>query len=244
MTESGCSATTRRCATAAAHRAGERAGRRRARPHRVLCALRRPAGRCRRAALGRRRYRHRRHASRARATRSCMSPRPDAPLPPVGATVEAVAGLVAAACAYADAHGAASAVRVLPGAAVTGGQIGADKSRLDFDLSEAADEGGHRGGLNALIGGRSSGDDGVGGRSVLDTNPTLVRTCRSNRRAAPGGCGWCGSARATRRWTCNPAAARMWRAPARSARCGAQDREQGPAEPPRRPWRWRNRIRR
>jgi misacylated tRNA(Ala) deacylase len=64
----------------------------------------------------------------------------------------------------------------LPGAAVTGGQIGADRSRLDFDLPEAPDRAALEARLNALI----AKDHSVSARwvdeSVLDENPALVRT--------------------------------------------------------------------
>ncbi len=64
----------------------------------------------------------------------------------------------------------------LPGAAVTGGSIGADRSRLDFDLAEAPDRLALEARLNSLI----SGDHPVTtewvDESVLDTNPELVRT--------------------------------------------------------------------
>jgi misacylated tRNA(Ala) deacylase len=64
----------------------------------------------------------------------------------------------------------------LPGAAVTGGQIGADRSRLDFDLPEAPDRAALEARLNALI----AEDHSVSARwvdeSVLDENPALVRT--------------------------------------------------------------------
>jgi misacylated tRNA(Ala) deacylase len=65
---------------------------------------------------------------------------------------------------------------VLPGAAVTGGQIGADKSRLDFDLPDPPTKDAIEAGLNALV----AADHPVSiewvDESVLDTNPALVRT--------------------------------------------------------------------
>jgi misacylated tRNA(Ala) deacylase len=64
----------------------------------------------------------------------------------------------------------------LPGAAVTGGQIGADRSRLDFDLPESPDRMALEARLNALI----AEDHAVSAHwvdeSVLDENPALVRT--------------------------------------------------------------------
>jgi len=64
----------------------------------------------------------------------------------------------------------------LPGASVTGGQIGADKSRLDFDLPESPSREAVEAALNALV----AGDHAVSAEwvdeSVLDENPALVRT--------------------------------------------------------------------
>ena len=65
---------------------------------------------------------------------------------------------------------------VLPGAAVTGGQIGADRSRLDFDLPDPPARDAIEAALNALI----VADHAVSAEwveeSVLDDNPGLVRT--------------------------------------------------------------------
>jgi misacylated tRNA(Ala) deacylase len=65
---------------------------------------------------------------------------------------------------------------VLPGAAVTGGQIGADKSRLDFDLPDPPAREVLEEKLNALI----LKDYPVSAEwvdeAVLDDNPALVRT--------------------------------------------------------------------
>jgi len=64
----------------------------------------------------------------------------------------------------------------LPGASVTGGQIGADKSRLDFDLPEPPTREAIEAALNQL----AAGDHPVTAEwvdeAVLDTNPALVRT--------------------------------------------------------------------
>ncbi|HEX3347659.1 MAG TPA: alanyl-tRNA editing protein [Acetobacteraceae bacterium] len=64
----------------------------------------------------------------------------------------------------------------LPGAAVTGGQIGGDRSRLDFDLPEPPPRNAIEERLNALI----AADHPVAAEwvdeSVLDENPALVRT--------------------------------------------------------------------
>ena len=65
---------------------------------------------------------------------------------------------------------------LLPGAAVTGGQIAADRSRLDFDLPQAPDKQALEAGLAALI----AADHPVATEwveeAVLDSNPGLVRT--------------------------------------------------------------------
>ena len=65
---------------------------------------------------------------------------------------------------------------LLPGAAVTGGQIGAERSRLDFDLPGPPAAGALDDGFRALI----AADHPVSAEwvdeAVLDTNPGLVRT--------------------------------------------------------------------
>lgn len=65
---------------------------------------------------------------------------------------------------------------LIPGAGVTGGQIGADRSRLDFDLAEPPTKEWLSGRLTAL----AAEDHPVGERWIteaeLDANPGLVRT--------------------------------------------------------------------
>lgn len=65
---------------------------------------------------------------------------------------------------------------VLPGAAVTGGSVGADRSRLDFDLPDPPAKEAIETALNALI----AANHPVGiewvDEDVLDANPALVRT--------------------------------------------------------------------
>ncbi len=65
---------------------------------------------------------------------------------------------------------------LIKGAAVTGGQVGADRSRLDFDLPNPPPKEEVEAGLNALI----AADHPVRiewvEESVLDTDPGLVRT--------------------------------------------------------------------
>jgi len=65
---------------------------------------------------------------------------------------------------------------LIKGAAVTGGSVGADRSRLDFDLPNPPPKDEIEAGLNALV----AADHPVHlewvDESVLDTNPALVRT--------------------------------------------------------------------
>ena len=103
-------------------------------------------------------------------------PAPDAPLPPVGAVVEAAIDwdrrhkLMRMHTAM---HLLCSLIK---GAAVTGGSVGADRSRLDFDLPNPPPKEEIEAGLNALI----AADHPVRiewvEESVLDTDPGLVRT--------------------------------------------------------------------
>ncbi|MEJ1977864.1 MAG: alanyl-tRNA editing protein [Acetobacteraceae bacterium] len=65
---------------------------------------------------------------------------------------------------------------LLPGAAVTGGQVGAAKSRLDFDLPDQPDRERIEAGLAALIAADHPVTTEWVDESVLDTNPGLVRT--------------------------------------------------------------------
>ncbi len=65
---------------------------------------------------------------------------------------------------------------LLPGIAVTGGQIGADKSRLDLDIAEPPDKAMLEAGFAALIAAAHPISTEWVDESVLDTNPTLVRT--------------------------------------------------------------------
>jgi misacylated tRNA(Ala) deacylase len=64
----------------------------------------------------------------------------------------------------------------LPGIAVTGGQIGPDKSRLDLDMAEPPTKEFLQEKLDALIAGNHPISHEWVDESVLDTNPTLVRT--------------------------------------------------------------------
>ena len=103
-------------------------------------------------------------------------PAQGATLPPVGATVTATLDWTRR-FAHMRMHTALHLLcALLPGAAVTGGQIGAEKSRLDLDLAVVPTKEEIESGLNAL----ATADHPVTtewvDESVLDTNPTLVRT--------------------------------------------------------------------
>ncbi|UPY35480.1 alanyl-tRNA editing protein [Sediminicoccus sp. KRV36] len=65
---------------------------------------------------------------------------------------------------------------LIPGAGVTGGQIGADKSRLDFDLAEPPTKESLTERLNALIAGNHAISETWITEAELDANPGLVRT--------------------------------------------------------------------
>jgi misacylated tRNA(Ala) deacylase len=65
---------------------------------------------------------------------------------------------------------------LLPGAAVTGGSIGAERSRLDFDLPQSPDKDALEAGFTALIAAGHAVSTEWVDESVLDTDPGLVRT--------------------------------------------------------------------
>ncbi|MEI6159010.1 MAG: alanyl-tRNA editing protein [Roseococcus sp.] len=65
---------------------------------------------------------------------------------------------------------------LIPGAGVTGGQIGADKSRLDFDLAEPPTKESLTEKLNALITANHAISETWITEAELDANPGLVRT--------------------------------------------------------------------
>ncbi len=103
-------------------------------------------------------------------------PAPEAALPAVGAAVTCVLDWErrhALMRMHTTLHLLCS---VLPGIAVTGGAVNAEKSRLDFDLPNAPPKEEVEAKLNALI----AADHPVSfewvDESVLDTNPGLVRT--------------------------------------------------------------------
>ena len=65
---------------------------------------------------------------------------------------------------------------LLPGAAVTGGQIGADRSRLDFDLPDPPAKEALEAGFRGLIAAAHPVTAEWVDEAVLDSNPGLVRT--------------------------------------------------------------------
>jgi misacylated tRNA(Ala) deacylase len=65
---------------------------------------------------------------------------------------------------------------LLPGAAVTGGQIGAERSRLDFDLPEAPSREALEDGFRALVAAAHPVTTEWVDEAVLDSNPGLFRT--------------------------------------------------------------------
>ena len=103
-------------------------------------------------------------------------PAPDAELPPAGATAEAAIDwprrqrLMRMHTAL---HLLCSLIR---GAAVTGGQIGLDRSRLDFDLPAPPPREELEAQLNALIAANHPVAAEWVDEAVLDANPALVRT--------------------------------------------------------------------
>ncbi len=100
----------------------------------------------------------------------------DAPLPAVGAAVEAEIDAARRQRLMRMHTGLHLLCAVLPGAAVTGGQIGADRSRLDFDLTTPPSREALEAGLNALIAADHPVSTEWVDEGVLDTSPGLVRT--------------------------------------------------------------------
>src|SRR5579872_7554161 len=103
-------------------------------------------------------------------------PVPDAALPPVGATISGELAWPRR-WAHMRMHSAMHLLcAVLPGAAVTGGQVGAEKSRLDFDLPEPPPREMLEAALNALVAAAHPISAEWVDEAVLDANPHLVRT--------------------------------------------------------------------
>lgn len=103
-------------------------------------------------------------------------PAPEAPLPPVGAEVTAELDW-ARRHRHMRMHSAMHLLcSLIPGAGVTGGQVGAERSRLDFDLAAPPTREELTEKLNALV----AADHPLAARWIadaeLDANPALVRT--------------------------------------------------------------------
>jgi misacylated tRNA(Ala) deacylase len=113
-------------------------------------------------------------------------PAPDATLPPVGATVRGAIDWERRHKLMRMHTAMHLLCSLIKGAAVTGGSVGADRSRLDFDLPNPPPKEVVEAGLNALI----EADHPVRiewvDEAVLDTDPSLVRTMSA---APPRGTG-------------------------------------------------------
>jgi misacylated tRNA(Ala) deacylase len=103
-------------------------------------------------------------------------PAQSAALPPVGATVTATLDWTRRFAHMRMHTGLHLLCALMPGAAVTGGQIGAEKSRLDLDLAVVPTKEKIEAGLNALAAADHPVTTEWVDESVLDTNPALVRT--------------------------------------------------------------------
>jgi misacylated tRNA(Ala) deacylase len=103
-------------------------------------------------------------------------PAPDAALPPVGATVEAAIDWPRRQRLMRMHTSLHLLCSLIPGAAVTGGQIGLDRSRLDFDLPEPPAKLDLESDLNALIAADHLVTHEWVDEAVLDADPGLVRT--------------------------------------------------------------------
>ncbi len=103
-------------------------------------------------------------------------PKPGAPLPPAGSVVHATINWQRR-HAHMRMHTAMHLLcSLIQGAAVTGGSVGADKSRLDFDLPNPPPKDVIETALNALIAADHPVRTEWVDETILDTNPGLVRT--------------------------------------------------------------------
>jgi misacylated tRNA(Ala) deacylase len=101
---------------------------------------------------------------------------------------------------------------------VTGGSIGPDKSRLDFDLPDTTHDKAHiEAALNRLVEGNLAVAISSVSEAELDANPDLVRTIRSSRHREPVASALLKSPAPI----CNPAAAPTSPPPGRSAGSGS-----------------------
>ncbi len=103
-------------------------------------------------------------------------PAPGASLPPVGATVTLAIDWERRHRLMRNHTALHLLSALLRGAAVTGGSVGLDRSRLDFDLPNPPPREEIEAGLNALIAAGHPVTTEWVDEAVLDTNPELVRT--------------------------------------------------------------------
>jgi misacylated tRNA(Ala) deacylase len=103
-------------------------------------------------------------------------PAPGAPLPPPGAALEAEIDWPRRHRLMRMHTALHLLCSLLPGAGVTGGSVGEDRSRLDFDLRESPDRTLLEEGLNALIAADHPVIAEWVDESLLDSSPDLVRT--------------------------------------------------------------------
>ena len=103
-------------------------------------------------------------------------PAPGAPLPAVGAVVDAVVDWPRRHLLMRMHTALHLLCSLLPGAAVTGGQIGAERSRLDFDLPGPPAKEALEDGFRALIAANHAVAAEWVDEAVLDASPGLVRT--------------------------------------------------------------------
>src|SRR4051812_46675110 len=98
-------------------------------------------------------------------------PAPDAALPPVGAVIQAEIDWQRR-YAHMRMHTAMHLLcSLIKGAAVTGGSVGADKSRLDFDLPNPPPKETIEAGVDGLIGADHPGRVGGGGEAGVGSEP-------------------------------------------------------------------------
>jgi misacylated tRNA(Ala) deacylase len=103
-------------------------------------------------------------------------PAPGAALPPVGTTVQAEIDWDRRHRLMRMHTALHLLCTVIKGAAVTGGSVGADRSRLDFDLPNPPSKEAVETALNALIAADHPVNIEWVDEAVLDANPALVRT--------------------------------------------------------------------
>ena len=103
-------------------------------------------------------------------------PAPDAALPPVGASVRLEIDWDRRYRLMRNHTALHLLSALLRGAAVTGGSVGLDRSRLDFDLPDPPAKETIEAGINALVAGAHPVAMEWVDEAVLDANPEMVRT--------------------------------------------------------------------